>query len=89
MWPAGGEPRGKPHFLEILEGPLACRRLSTMALSPGESVAFGGGCMFPPRASIPSSPGGESALGEVAVLGAEISCCRAQAPDLQWASPHT
>ena len=47
------------------------------------------GSMFPPRASIPSSPGGESALGEVAVLGAETSCCRAQAPDLQWASPHT
>ena len=68
---------------------LACRRLSSPALSPGDSVAWGGGCVFPPGASIPRCPGGESAFGQVAVLGAETSFCRTHARDLQLASPHT
>lgn len=42
MWPAGGEFGGRPLFLEILESPLACMRLSTTALSPWESMACGG-----------------------------------------------
>ena len=50
---------------------------------------LGRGLLFPPGASIPSSPGGESALGQVAVLGAETSCCRTHARDLPLASPHT
>ena len=89
MRPAGGEVSGPTPFPGDPRRPAGPQEAFHHGPEPWESVARGGGCVFPPGASIPCSPGGESAWGQVAVLGAETSCCRAQAPDLQWASPHT
>ena len=55
-WPEG-EFGGRPLFLGHPRDPLACRRLSSTALSPGDSVAWGGGCCFHPGPPFPVLPG--------------------------------
>ena len=57
MRPAGGESRGRPLFPGILEGPLARRRISTTALSPGNPWPGEGAACFHPGPPFPVLPG--------------------------------